>query len=128
MGYGQIFVTRRPEEKYLPECLTPRFKDYSSLIIWGCVISKRKGPLLIWERDEWGNINSQSYQDRILLVLAQFKHNYEAFCVGFGQALIMEDNASSYTAKATRVAHKNQGNSCIWWPANSSDLNPIENV
>lgn len=128
IGYGQVFITRRPEEKYLPECLVPRFKDFSSLLIWGCVTSKGKGPVILWERDEWGNINSQSYQDRVLPVLAQFKQYYESLCCGLGQALIMEDNASSHTAKATRVAHQIQGNTCIWWPANSPDLNPIENV
>ena len=44
---GEIFVTRKAEEKYLPECCKPKFKDFSSVMIWGAISSKGKGPLII---------------------------------------------------------------------------------
>ena len=40
----------------------------------------------------------------------------------------MEDNASIHTSKATRAAEIAMGIKKMWWPANSPDLNPIENV
>ena len=40
----------------------------------------------------------------------------------------MEDSASVYTARATRALHESLGILRIDWPAQSPDLNPIENV
>ena len=48
--------------------------------------------------------------------------------VGFMRAILMEDNASIYTSKATRAYHIYHGVIRMTWPAHSPDLNPIENV
>jgi transposase len=32
-GGGQVFVTRRAEEKYLPECCIAKFRGYSSWMV-----------------------------------------------------------------------------------------------
>jgi transposase len=47
---------------------------------------------------------------------------------GCQQGIIMEDNASIHTARLTKAAYTIQCITWMVWPANSPDLNPIENV
>lgn len=44
------------------------------------------------------------------------------------QPILVEDNAPVHSAKATRLAWEQNGMLVMEWPANSPDLNPIENV
>jgi transposase len=137
-SHGEVWVTRRAEEKYLPECCVPKFKKFSCWMIWGIISSTKKGPLQFIEKDkvEWngGNINSQVYIEKILKthVLA-FKAAYdEERLLGLKpqkyEFVLMEDNSSVHTSRATAKAEKELLIKKMWWPANSPDLNPIENV
>jgi transposase len=48
--------------------------------------------------------------------------------VGFMRAILMEDNASVHSARLTRSYHVYHGAIRMEWPANSLDLNLVENV
>jgi transposase len=129
VGRGKVYVTRRPEEKYLPSCCVPKFKDYSCVHVWACIgRDGSKGPLFVWDREKIGNINSASYVAHILPLIQSFKMEHEIFRVGISNALLMQDGASSHTARATKQALHERAIRLLWWPANSPDLNPIENV
>jgi hypothetical protein len=39
MGHGQVYVTRKVEEKYLPECCVPKFKQFSCGMAWAIISS-----------------------------------------------------------------------------------------
>ncbi|OCK89220.1 uncharacterized protein K441DRAFT_516573, partial [Cenococcum geophilum 1.58] len=65
------FVTRHPEEKYLPECCVAKFKNYSSWMAWGIITRKWKGPVVFFEK-EWGRVSSLVYLERIVPVIAAF--------------------------------------------------------
>jgi hypothetical protein len=44
---GRVFVTRRPDEEYLDECLVPTFKQSPvRVMVWACIMKGRKGPFV----------------------------------------------------------------------------------
>jgi len=48
--------------------------------------------------------------------------------LGHGKGILMEDGASIHTSNFTSAWHRQLGFNKMEWPANSPDLNPIENV
>ena len=123
-GFGQVYVTRQPEEKYLPACCIPKFRGYSAWMIWGCITSRSKGPLVVFEKD-WGSINGEVYRQRIVPVIHEYK---EAQKASIQVPILMEDGASQHTDRVTQALHQELGILRMNWPVNSPDLNPIENV
>lgn len=66
---GQIYITRRPSEELLEECLVPTFKQSSvRVMVWGCILKGRKGLLIVLEYPggKGGGMNSKRYQDQVL--------------------------------------------------------------
>jgi hypothetical protein len=129
-GQGEVWVTRRAEERYLPECCVPRFKNFSSCMVWSIISLHAKGPLVFFEK-EWctnakGTVDSDVYIQHILPLISTFQAEYEQS--NSKPFIYMEDNASIHASKATTAAIQAQGIPKGWWPANSPDLNPIENV
>lgn len=47
----QIFVTRRPGEEYLPNCLRPKFVKSHFAMIWGSIIDGQRGPMVLWDKE-----------------------------------------------------------------------------
>ena len=124
-----MYVTRRPEEKYLQACCIPKFKDYSCVHVWaGIGGDGSKGPLFVWDREIHGNICSASCIRWIIPLIQGSKQEHEIFRVGIARSLLIQDEASSHTAQKTKQALHERAIRLLWWPANSSDLNPIENV
>jgi hypothetical protein len=47
---GHVYVTRRADEEYDENCVTPTFKQSSiRVMVWGCIMKGRKGPLVVLE-------------------------------------------------------------------------------
>jgi transposase len=124
--FGSIYVTRRPEERYLPACCVPKFRGYSSWMIHGSISGSQKGRLTVFEK-QWGKITAAVYTQYVLPAIYGFYRSVEAE-VGLMRAILMEDNASVHSANLTRSYHTYFGVIRMEWPANSPDLNPIENV
>jgi len=59
--------------------------------------------------------------------ICEYKDVVEQY-TGRGTAILMEYGASSYTAKITKALHNRNGLIRMKWPANSPDLNYINNV
>lgn len=94
------------------------------LMVWGCFAGSQRGLLLEVKR----SINSEAYQEvltqGLLPFLEQHKQNE-----GSDQKLIfMHDNAPAHASASTKTWLEAAKVAPIRWPAQSPDLNPIENV
>lgn len=124
-GFGDVWVTRKPEEKYLDACCTPKFRHQPGLMISGAISGVSKGPLVIFEEGE--RITAQVYSSKVLPGFYRHIREMERE-IGLMRGILMEDGASSHTARFTQAWHTYYGFNKMTWPANSPDLNPIENV
>ncbi|GJJ67920.1 putative transposase [Entomortierella parvispora] len=91
------------------------------IMVWGCMIYYGLGDL------SWipGKINSDQYltvlKDYVLRSRDWFGMDRETF-------IFQQDNASIHTARIIKDYFSEQQLTVLEWPANSPDLNPIENL
>ena len=126
-GGGEVYITRRAKEKYLPKCCIPKFKGYSSQMVWSIILIYAKGPLVFIKKDQnKGKLNLEVYITYILLIVMAYKEAYEKYYSR--KFIFMEDNSIVYNLVATREVEEAIKIIKIQQPVNSPDLNPIKNV
>lgn len=119
----QIRVWRKSHERYDYKCLAPTFKSgRTSVMVWGAFSGFDKSPLVIIPP------KSRSASDFVNLV-------YEGTLSGFyflhdhpEDIILMEDGAPVHRSKLPELWREAHGIKKLNWPANSPDLNPIENL
>ncbi|KAL0157391.1 hypothetical protein M9458_048637, partial [Cirrhinus mrigala] len=91
-----------------------------SVMVWGAMSSAGVGPLCFLR----SKVNAAVYQD----VLEHFMLPAADQLCGDADFIFQQDLAPAHSVKATSTWFKDHGIPVLNWPANSPDLNPIENL
>lgn len=95
----------------------PKFS--ARIMIWGAVSTRDKSKFVVVV----GSMTAKRYVDILKTCLIQNKNKST-----IKRMVFQQDNASSHTAKLTRAFFSEIGLTVLPWPANSPDLNPVENI
>jgi hypothetical protein len=75
-----------------------------------------------------GRVDGHVYRTQILPQLGRIEQVYSQESLFNQKPLVVQDNAPIHKAGLTMAIFERSGIDLIPWPANSPDLNPIENI
>ncbi len=113
-------VWRKGGEAHSPSCLKSSVKFPQSVMIWGAMSSAGVGPLCFLKT----NVTASVYHE----ILEHFMLSSADQLFKDADLIIQQDLAPAYTAKSTKSWLNDHGVGVLDWPANSPDLNPVENL
>lgn len=116
---AHTYVRRFPGEEFKPECLNLTVKHPLKIMVWGCMAASGVGRLHIVD----GMVNATKYigiLQKCMLPSAQLLFRNQFF--------FQDDNAPCHRAKLVTKWKCQKNIRTIDWPAQSPDLNPIENL
>ena len=119
---GRVRVWRSPGEEYQPENQGLVTRNTVSIMVWGVVTFHGVGELVLVD----GNMNGEQYVQILDENLLQsVENNYGDRDYSF---FFQDDNAPAHRARVTNEWIDNNGIRHIQWPAQSPDINIIENL
>ncbi|KAK3565088.1 hypothetical protein QTP86_033139 [Hemibagrus guttatus] len=113
-------VWRKGGEAHSPSCLKSTVKFPQSVMIWGAMSSAAVGPLCFLKT----KVTAPVYQE----ILENFMLPSADQLFEDADFIFQQDLAPAHTAKSTKSWLNDHGVGVLDWPANSPDLNPIENL
>ncbi len=113
-------VWRKSGEAQNPCCLKSSVKFPQSVMIWAAMSSAGVGPLCFLK----STVKAAIYQE----ILEHFMLPSADKLYGDADFIFQQDLAPAHTAKGTKSWFSDHGVTVLDWPANSPDLNPIENL
>lgn len=120
---GGIRVRRRPGERYKLICTLPTIKHPETVHVWGCFSARGIGALRILPKGT--SMNSQWYVNTLDNYLLPTLHSHFAG----EECYFQDDGAPCHRAKVVKAWLAEERVSALpFWPGNSPDLNPIENL
>jgi Transposase/DDE superfamily endonuclease len=130
---GQVWVWRYPEEEYMEDCCgVTHISGFKKIKVWGAMRYDKLSKLIVLpEKQGDGKLKAEEYCEEILdKELFDF---WQTSMEELGCVVVMEDGAPYHKGPASVRRRQYEEDGWIgWgpgiWPANSPDLNPIENV
>jgi|1186.fasta_scaffold111665_1 transposase len=113
------WVWRKKDERYKVDCLKPTVKNSIGIMVWGCFCNNKLGPLVLIE----GTLNSDRYIELLEEYLLSFLNN-----LSIEVYIFQDDNAPCHASIKTKTWKETNLIENLPWPAQSPDLNPIENL
>uniref|UniRef100_A0A9J8B307 Tc1-like transposase DDE domain-containing protein n=1 Tax=Cyprinus carpio carpio TaxID=630221 RepID=A0A9J8B307_CYPCA len=113
-------VWRKGGEAHSPSCLKSSVKFPESVMIWGAMSSAGVGPLCFLKT----KVTAPIYQE----ILEHFMLSSADQLFEDADFIFQQDLAPAHTAKSTKSWLNDHVVGVLDWPANSPDLNPIENL
>lgn len=119
-NFRRIYVRRTKDEKYDEGCIVPSFKSgRSSGMVWGAFPGSQKSDIVHIPPDQ------RTAVDFVDLV-------YNGALLGFlgeiSGGILMEDGAPVHRSNVSKYWRNSRMVETIKWPANSPDLNPMEQI
>lgn len=116
----RVWVRRRTGERYNQDCINPTVKYGGGKIqVWGCMSAKGVGTLKVVN----GRLDAKAY---VRLICHDLKNDGIKLCGN--DFIFQQDGAPCHTAKSTKAWFERKNINLSTWPAQSPDLNPIEQL
>jgi transposase len=114
-------VWRRNGERFKPDCIRGTIKHDKKVMIWGCISSNGAGDL---HRIQ-GILDAAKYKQ---ILIHHLRPSIRRLFSNENECFFAQDNDPKHSAKIITNYLNNCNMNVLEWPAQSPDLNPIENV
>ena len=117
---GIVYVRHGKNEKYKIHCTRPTVQGGGGgLMVWACMTAKGPGLIVCVDR----HVNAKKYIDILTNVVESFMDDNMPIL-----SMFQHDNVLCHKAKTVCAKIEEMGLEVLPWPAQSPDLNPIENA